>query len=115
MFKLKRAYDPVEESDGKRYLVDRLWPRGIKKEALHIEDWVKDASPSDALRHEFHKAPEKWEAFRRGYFAELDAHPESWKPLVEAARHHPVTLLYAAKDTEHNNAVALAEYLRSKT
>jgi len=113
-FKLKRAYDAPEDDDGVRFLVDRLWPRGIKKESLKIEGWIKDASPSDALRREFHAVPEKWDAFRRHYFKELDAKPESWKPILEAARRGPVTLVYAAKDTIHNNAAALAEYLRAR-
>ena len=111
-FKLKRAYDSPGTEDGARFLVDRLWPRGKKKEALKIEGWIKEAAPSDALRHEFHDHPEKWDDFRKRYFKELDAKPESWRPLVEAARKGPVTLVYAARDTVHNNAAALAEYLR---
>jgi uncharacterized protein YeaO (DUF488 family) len=114
-FTSKRAYLPQERSDGKRYLVDRLWPRGIRKQALEIEGWLKEAAPTDALRRWFNHDPKKWPEFRRRYFAELDAHPEAWKPLVDAARAHSVTLVYGAKDTEHNNAVALAEYLTSRT
>jgi uncharacterized protein YeaO (DUF488 family) len=114
MFKLKRAYDPVAKSDGFRYLVDRLWPRGVTKDALKIEAWLKEVSPSDALRKQFHAHPEKWNDFRKHYFADLDRHPDAWRPLAEAARKGVVTLIYAAKDTEHNNAVALAEYLKDK-
>ncbi len=114
IFKVKRAYDPPAKTDGARFLVDRLWPRGVKKDALKIEGWVKDASPSDVLRREFHAVPEKWDEFRHRYFKELDAHPEFWTPLLEAVRHRPVTLIYAARDTAHNNAVALAEYLTAR-
>lgn len=114
MFKLKRAYDPLEASDGARFLVDRLWPRGLKKDSLKIKAWLKDASPSEALRREFHSHPEKWAEFRRRYFKELDENPESWKPLLDEIRQGPVTLVYAARDTTHNNAVALAEYLAAR-
>lgn len=110
----KRAYLPHEPSDGKRYLVDRLWPRGISKPALAISGWLKEVAPTDVLRRWFNHDPDKWPEFRRRYFAELDSHPEAWKPLVDAARQHPVTLVYGAKDTEHNNAVALAEYLTKR-
>src|SRR5579862_7239931 len=109
-FQTKRAYKEAAASDGSRYLVDRLWPRGAKKDSLRLVDWLKDVAPSDTLRRRFHHDPQKWAEFRRQYFAELEANPEAWQPLMEAARRGPVTLVYAAKDTEHNNAVALAEY-----
>ena len=85
---------------------------GSRKRRLKIAAWLKDVSPSDALRKEFHAHPEKWHEFRKHYFAELDARPEAWRPLLEAAQRGPVTLVYAAKDTEHNNAAALVEYLK---
>ena len=114
MLKLKRAYEEPGDGDGARYLIDRLWPRGVTKAALKIDGWLKDVAPSQTLRRWFNHDPEKWNEFRRRYFAELDAKPESWATLVEAARKGPVTLVYSAHDTEHNNGVALAEYLRTK-
>jgi uncharacterized protein YeaO (DUF488 family) len=111
MIKTKRAYEPSAPDDGPRYLVDRLWPRGVKKEALELAGWLKEISPSDDLRREFHHEPEKWDEFRRGYFAELDARRDDLQPIRDAAQHGDVTLVYAARDEEHNNAVALKEYL----
>ena len=111
MFKLKRAYDEPSHEDGARYLIDRLWPRGVKKDALKIEGWVKDVAPSDALRKWFNHDPAKWDEFRKRYFAELHSKPDAWEPLLEAGRKGPVTLVYSARDTEHNDAVALTEYL----
>jgi len=113
MFKLKRAYEKAEPEDGARFLVDRLWPRGISKAALKIEGWLKEAAPSDELRHWFHAHPEKWEQFRERYNAELDDHPEAWSALAEAEHKGPVTLVYSARDTERNNAAVLAEYVRA--
>src|SRR5579884_55076 len=115
MMKIKRAYEHAEESDGARYLVDHLWPRGVKKEALHLEGWMKEVSPSDKLRKWFGHDPAKWKEFQRRYFAELDEKPDAWKPLQEAAKKRGgITLVFGAKDTEHNNAVALKEYLEKK-
>ncbi len=111
MIQIKRAYDPPGPEDGVRYLVDRLWPRGIKKEALQADDWFKEVAPSDDLRQWFGHDPAKWHEFRKRYFAELDAHPTAWQPLVDAARNGNVTLLYGARDPEHNNAQALKQYL----
>jgi uncharacterized protein YeaO (DUF488 family) len=115
MFALKRAYEKAGPADGTRYLVERLWPRGVKKTELHIEGWLKDAAPSDALRRWFGHDPEKWPEFRRRYFAELDSHPEACEQLRSAGRRSRVTLVYSAHDTEHNNAVALKEYLEAHT
>lgn len=112
--RLKRVYDPAEPSDGDRFLVDRLWPRGFKKDALKFAGWFKEIAPSDALRKWFGHDPRRWEEFQRRYFAELDAKPEAWQPLVEAARKGIVTLVYSARDTEHNNAIALRAYLKQK-
>lgn len=114
MIKLKRAYEEVADDDGARFLVERLWPRGVKKESLAIEAWLRDVAPTSALRQWFSHDPAKWEEFRRRYFKELDHHPEAWGPLVKASRQGTVTLVYSAHDTEHNNAVALRDYLQSK-
>ena len=114
MIQLKRVYDAAEKSDGARFLVERLWPRGVKKQALTVEAWLKDVAPSAGLRKWFSHDPAKWPEFRRRYFQELKAHPEAWEPLVAAARHGRVTLVYSSHDTEHNNAVALKEFLEQK-
>lgn len=113
MFQLKRVYEDADKDDGARFLVDRLWPRGIKKEALTMDAWLKDAAPSTDLRRWFGHDPAKWEVFERRYRAELDDHPDAWKPLVDASRQDKVTLLYAARDTEHNEAVVLKAYLEA--
>jgi len=114
MIRIKRAYEEAAPEDGRRFLVDRLWPRGIKKEALPLDGWLKELAPSDDLRHWFGHEPERWAEFQRRYAAELDAQPESWQPLLEAARQGDVTLVYAARDEEHNNAAALRSYLEKK-
>jgi uncharacterized protein YeaO (DUF488 family) len=110
----KRVYEVSAPADGVRFLVDRLWPRGLTKEALSLDGWCKDAAPSDSLRRWFGHDPKKWQQFRRRYFAELDANTEAWKPLLEASRRRKVTLLYGAKDPVHNNAVALLDYLMAR-
>ncbi|GIW39821.1 MAG: hypothetical protein KatS3mg076_0398 [Candidatus Binatia bacterium] len=112
--RLRRVYDPPERDEGPCYLVDGLWPRGIGKARLRIEGWLRDVAPSPSLRAWFRHDPERWPEFRARYFAELERKPEAWKPLLEAARRGPVTLLYAASDREHNNAVALREFLEAK-
>lgn len=114
MILTKRAYDPPQQDDGLRILVDRLWPRGIKKDDLLIDDWIKDISPSTELRQWFAHEPVKWTEFVKKYFKELDTKKDSWQTLLNRAKRRRVTLLYAAKDTEHNNAVALKQYLESK-
>ncbi len=117
MIKIKRAYDPVEENDDPRFLVDRMWPRGLKKERLKMEAWLKAVAPSDQLRRWFNHEPAKWNEFHRRYSAELDAKPETWLPLLQTAQTGDVTLLFGARDKEHNNAVVLRAYLikRAKT
>jgi len=115
MIKLKRVYEEEDPGDGVRYLIERLWPRGVKKAALHIDAWLKDAGPSTELRKWFSHDPAKWQDFRRRYFAELDRAPEAWAPIRDAARQGTVTLLYSSHDPEHNNAVALKEYIEHKT
>jgi len=111
MIKLKRVYDKRNSADGKLYLVERLWPRGVKKASLHLDGWFKDAAPSTELRKWFSHDPAKWEEFRRRYFAELDRVPGTWEPILQATRRNTVTFLYNSHDTENNNAVALKEYL----
>ncbi|MGH9557653.1 MAG: DUF488 domain-containing protein [Bryobacteraceae bacterium] len=115
MIKLKRVYEEEASGDGVRYLIERLWPRGIKKESLHIDGWLKEAGPSTELRKWFNHDPEKWNEFRRRYFAELNREPEVWSPIRDAMLKGAVTLLYSSHDTEHNNAVALKEYVERKT
>jgi len=111
MIKTKRVYEKAETGDGGRFLVDRLWPRGVKKSALAIEAWLKEVAPSDELRHWYHHDADRWKEFRRRYFAELREHPETWHPLVAAARSGPITLLYSAREANHNNAVALRQFI----
>jgi uncharacterized protein YeaO (DUF488 family) len=113
MIKLKRAYDRASRDDGVRYLVERLWPRGIKKTELQLDGWLKEVAPSPELRKWFGHDPEKWPRFRQRYFTELQAHEESLKPLRTAARRGPVTLVFGSHDPEHNAAVALRDYLKS--
>jgi uncharacterized protein YeaO (DUF488 family) len=114
MLRLKRAYEPVSRADGMRVLVERLWPRGVSKAELHLEGWIKDVAPSTELRRWFSHDPEKWPEFRALYFRELDSRPESWRPLLSAVRRRTVTLVYSSHDEEHNNAVALKDYLQTK-
>ena len=114
MIALKRAYDPVSKSDGTRLLVERLWPRGISKTKLRVDSWLKEVGPSTDLRKWFSHDPKKWAEFRRRYFRELASRREAWQPILSAARRGMVTLVYSSHDTEHNNAVALQEFLRRK-
>lgn len=111
MIRLKRVYEQPEADDGARYLVDRLWPRGVAKEALQLTAWLRQVAPSEELRKGFCHDLAHWEEFCRRYWAELDARPEAWEPLLRAARSGAITLLFAARDTEHNNATALRDYL----
>jgi uncharacterized protein YeaO (DUF488 family) len=109
--RLKRTVEAAEADDGLRLLVDRLWPRGVRKDALKLDAWLKDVAPSTELRKWFGHDPAKWEEFQQRYFAELDARPEVLEPLLAAVSQRRVTLLYSARDTEHNQAVALKRYL----
>ena len=111
MIVCKRIYDPPSADDGRRVLVDRLWPRGVTKEAAHLDDWLKELAPSDDLRRWFGHDPERWEEFRLRYRAELQDKQELLDTLRTVAGEETVTLLYAAKDPEHNNAVVLQETL----
>jgi len=115
LIRLKRAYDPAADADGVRFLVERLWPRGVKKSSLPIAAWLKDAAPSTALRKWFGHDPARWKEFRSRYFAELETRPEGWLPILEAARKGAVTLIYSSHDEENNNAVALKEFLTAKS
>jgi uncharacterized protein YeaO (DUF488 family) len=114
MIALKRAYEPASRTDGTRILVERLWPRGVTKAKLQIDGWLKEVGPSTELRKWFSHDAAKWDEFRRRYRRELEAHPEEWQPIAVAARRGRVTLVYSSHDSEHNNAVALKEYLSAK-
>jgi uncharacterized protein YeaO (DUF488 family) len=114
MIAVKRAYELPAASDGQRFLVDRLWPRGIKKEELILAGWVKEAAPSNELRKWFGHEPEKWGEFKRRYRMELEHSPETWQPLLEAARKGDLTLVYSARDTTHNNALVLKAFLEDR-
>lgn len=108
---LKRAYEPPQTQDCYRVLVDGLWPRGLSKDALQVQEWLKEIAPSRELRRWFGHDPDRWEEFRRRYFEELEAKGEPLAELRERARQGSLTLVYAARDEAHNNAVALRDYL----
>lgn len=110
---IKRAYEAPEKADGVRILVDRLWPRGLSREQAAVDLWFKDIAPSAELRRWYAHQPERWPEFRRRYFAELDRQPAAVAGLRDALGRGSATLVYAAKDVEHNNAQALLEYLRA--
>jgi uncharacterized protein YeaO (DUF488 family) len=114
VIQVKRVYDSPAKSDGVRFLVDHLWPRGVTKEAVQVERWIKLVSPSNELRSWFGHDPAKWTEFQRRYFMELNRQPETWAPLLEAARTSDITLVFSARDIERNNAVALKAYLEKK-
>jgi uncharacterized protein YeaO (DUF488 family) len=109
--KLKRVYEPAEEADGTRLLVERLWPRGLSKQAARLDAWLKEAAPSDELRRWYGHDPDRWPEFRRRYFAELARAPEALAPIREALKEGPVTLVFATKDPQLSNARALKELL----
>jgi uncharacterized protein YeaO (DUF488 family) len=111
---VKRVYDPPDAADGVRVLVDRLWPRGLAKDKAKIDRWAKELAPSDALRRWFGHDPAKWGEFRKKYLAELRGNSESVREISAQARRRQVTLLYAARDELHNNAVVLAKHLNLK-
>jgi len=114
MIQIKRVYEPHAAADGARFLVERLWPRGISKAALDMDAWLKDAAPSTALRRWFNHDPERWTEFKRRYHWELDANPDAWGPILTKARRSRVTLLYSAHDIEHNNAIVLRDFLNAR-
>ena len=111
---LKRAYEPPAPEDGRRFLVERLWPRGVRKADLQLDGWLKEVAPSRELRQWFGHDPKKWPEFKRRYFEELRKHDEALEPLRAASLLDPVTLVYGSHDTEHNAAVALREYLERR-
>ena len=112
--RLKRAYDPAADTDGCRILVERLWPRGVSKQRARIDFWAKDAAPSTELRRWFGHDPDKWEQFRRRYFAELRGRPEAVEAIVERVRAGAVTFVFASSETRFNNAVALREFVKTR-
>lgn len=114
MIQIKRAYDPPAKTDGARILVERLWPRGIKKDALKLDAWLKAIAPSTELRKWFSHDPAKWSEFQRRYQVELGQHPEAWQPILDAAARGKVTLLFSSHDAEHNNVVAFKAYLEKQ-
>ncbi|HEX3104130.1 MAG TPA: DUF488 domain-containing protein [Terriglobales bacterium] len=114
MLKLKRAYERPAREDGQRFLVERLWPRGLKKSALRLDAWLKDVAPSTELRKWFSHDPRKWVEFQKRYRSELKQHAEVCDRIVEAARQGTVTLVYAAHDPDRNSAVVLRNYLKNK-
>ena len=113
--KLKRAYEPAAREDGTRVLVDRLWPRGVRKADAALDAWEKELAPSTALRQWFGHDPARWPEFRKRYRAEIRSHPEQVERLRGIARHGPLTLVYSAHDEQHNDAVVLREYLLQDT
>ena len=111
---LKRAYNPPAPGDGRRVLVDRIWPRGVARDDLRIDAWLTELAPSSGLRKWFGHDPGKWQEFKERYARELDGRPDALAPLLEMAKAGRLTLVFGAKDTEHNNAVALKEYLERR-
>jgi uncharacterized protein YeaO (DUF488 family) len=111
MIRIKRTYDPPAAADGRRILVERLWPRGMKKDALAADAWLKSVAPSTQLRRWFGHQVERWDEFRERYGTELDRNPAAWEPILDAGRDGTVTLLYSAHDVLHNSAVVLRDYL----
>jgi uncharacterized protein YeaO (DUF488 family) len=107
MIKLKRAYDSVSPTDGTRLLVERLWPRGLSKNKLKLDGWIREVAPTTELRKWFGHDPAKWRQFRIRYFRELASHPASWRSIVSLARCGTVTLVYSSHDEEHDNTVAM--------
>lgn len=111
---VKRAYDDLDEDDGYRVLVDRIWPRGVSKEQLQLDEWMKEIAPSDELRKWFDHDPDKFEGFKERYQQELDNNQKPASRLTEMAEKQDITLIYGAKDRDHNQAVVLKEYLEKK-
>ncbi|MCL4365161.1 MAG: DUF488 domain-containing protein [Candidatus Marsarchaeota archaeon] len=110
---IKRIYEKPSITDGKRVLVDRLWPRGVKKGTANIDLWLKDIAPSNELRQWYNHSPQKWDAFRKRYRKELDS-SNKLDQFIDLINKNDVTILFAASDTKHNNAVALVEFIRGR-
>ena len=108
----KRAYDPAEDGDGYRVLIDHVWPRGVSRERARLDEWARELAPSDELRKWFDHVPERFAEFRTRYRDELADHAERLEELRRRADSGPLTIVYAARDREHNNAVVLSELLR---
>ena len=111
---IKRSYDKPASGDGSRILVDRIWPRGVSKEELKIDEWLKEIAPSTSLRKWFGHDPKKWNEFKKRYFDELENNKDLIKKIIEQTKYSTVTFVYSAKDSEHNNAVALKEYIEKQ-
>ena len=111
MITIKRAYDPPADSDGFRVLIDRLWPRGIKKQDAAVDSWLKEIAPTTELRKWFNHDPEKFDTFRTKYELELDENTKSVQQIADQLNQGPITLVYAARETEFNHAVVLRDYL----
>lgn len=111
MIRIKRAYEPASPADGRRVLVERLWPRGVSKNELRLDEWAKAVAPSPGLRRWFGHDPARWTEFRRRYFEELRENEAAWRPLLSAARRGRITFVYAARDVDHNGAIALKAFL----
>lgn len=111
MIRIKRVYDPPERGDGRRILIDRLWPRGLKKEELKLDEWLKEIAPSNELRKWFSHDPRKYKEFKKKYAKELEGKSEILAKIKTEAKKGPLTILFSAKDAEHNNATALKELL----
>ncbi len=114
MIRLKRIYEQSSDKDGLRVLVDKLWPRGLRKNEVHFDIWLKEIAPDDELRKWFSHDPDKWEEFRKRYLRELEQNKENVQKLIEKAKETDLTLLYAAKNEHFNNAIVLKEYLESR-
>lgn len=114
MICVKRVYDPPEARDGTRFLVDRLRPRGLRKDTLRVDRWFKGVSPSNGLRHWFGHDRDRWGEFQRRYSAELDCEPATWQPLFQAAQTGVIALVFGARDAEHNNAIVVMAYLTKR-
>lgn len=112
---LKRAYEPPSPDDGTRILIDRIWPRGLSRDSLALDDWLKELAPSAGLRRWFGHDPRKWDGFRQRYFAELEAAEAPLAGLRARIRDGRVTLVYGARDERYNNAVALKQYLEERS
>lgn len=109
---LKRAYQPPAANDGYRVLVDRLWPRGVSKDEMKLDQWLKKTAPSDQLRKSFHNGELSWGEFRKKYLAELKEHRDQLRPLAARSQKQRITLVFSAHDEKHNNAVIVKQYLK---
>ena len=112
--RVKRIYEPPDPTDGYRLLVDRLWPRGVSRESASLDAWMREVAPSSELRRWFGHDASRWQEFKRRYAVELGTRQDLVAEILSLARDRPVTLLYSARDTDHNQAVALAEYVAAK-